>query len=90
MPIVIEVQPQAQFAQWIASKGGKMPGAKPLPTARPGNTDVPAIVPASAARPAPAPDADGNAPPAPAVAGAAKANPAPAPRNANVANRVNQ
>ena len=27
MPIVVEVVPPAQFAQWIASKGGTMPGA---------------------------------------------------------------
>jgi cytochrome c oxidase subunit 2 len=29
MPIGIEVRPQAEFAQWIASKGGHMPGATP-------------------------------------------------------------
>jgi cytochrome c oxidase subunit 2 len=29
MPIVVEVVPPAQFAAWIASKGGTMPGAKP-------------------------------------------------------------
>lgn len=29
MPIAIEAVPQAQFALWIASKGGTMPGAKP-------------------------------------------------------------
>ena len=52
MPIAVEAVAPAQFAQWVASKGGKMPGTKPLPTARPGNTDVPALVPA-AARPAP-------------------------------------
>lgn len=32
MPIAVEVLPPAQFAAWIASKGGTMPGAgKPLP-----------------------------------------------------------
>ncbi len=29
MPIAIEVRPQAEFAQWVASKGGHMPGAAP-------------------------------------------------------------
>ena len=29
MPIGIEVVPQARFAQWIAEKGGTMPGSKP-------------------------------------------------------------
>lgn len=28
MPIAVEVVPQAQFAAWVASKGGHMPGAK--------------------------------------------------------------
>jgi cytochrome c oxidase subunit 2 len=32
MPIAVEVLPPAQFAAWVASKGGTMPGtAKPLP-----------------------------------------------------------
>ena len=29
MPVNVEVVTPAQYAQWIASKGGKMPGAKP-------------------------------------------------------------
>ena len=29
MPVNVEVVSQAQYEQWIASKGGKMPGAKP-------------------------------------------------------------
>jgi cytochrome c oxidase subunit II len=29
MPIAIEVQPQAKFAEWVAAKGGHMPGAAP-------------------------------------------------------------
>ena len=29
MPIAIEVVPEAQFAAWVGSKGGKMPGATP-------------------------------------------------------------
>lgn len=31
MPIGVEVVPPAQFAAWIASKGGTMPGAMPAP-----------------------------------------------------------
>ncbi len=31
MPIAIEVVPPAQFAAWVASKGGTMPGATPAP-----------------------------------------------------------
>ena len=33
MPIAIEAVPEAQFAAWVASKGGTMPGAKPAPAA---------------------------------------------------------
>jgi cytochrome c oxidase subunit 2 len=40
MPIAIEVVPPAKYAEWIASKGGHMPGAKP------------AAAPAAAATPA--------------------------------------
>jgi cytochrome c oxidase subunit 2 len=29
MPIVVQVVPPAEFAQWVASKGGTMPGARP-------------------------------------------------------------
>ena len=42
MPIAIEVVPPAQFAAWVASKGGTMPGAAPAPTA---------VTPAAAANP---------------------------------------
>jgi cytochrome c oxidase subunit 2 len=45
MPIAIEVVPQARFAQWIAAKGGSMPGTKPAV--------VPAAAPAAAAAPQP-------------------------------------
>ncbi len=74
MPIAVEVVPPAQFAAWVASKGGHMPGAKP------------ALADASTAGPAgamttPAPAAAGTA-----NANAA----APAPQNPNVANRANQ
>jgi cytochrome c oxidase subunit 2 len=39
MPIAVEVVPPAQFAAWVAKKGGTMPGAKPaaLPAAE---TDI--------------------------------------------------
>jgi cytochrome c oxidase subunit 2 len=57
MPIAIEVAPQAQFAQWVAEKGGHMPGATPA-----------AAPPAAAANT----NAGGNATPAPAVAGTAQ------------------
>lgn len=33
MPIAIEVVTPARYAQWIASKGGTMPGARPAPVA---------------------------------------------------------
>jgi cytochrome c oxidase subunit 2 len=44
MPIAVEVVPPAQYAQWIASKGGHMPGAKPAA--------APAAGPAAAGPPA--------------------------------------
>ena len=43
MPIAVEVVPPAQFAAWVAAKGGTMPGAAPAPTA--------AAAPAAAAAP---------------------------------------
>ena len=63
MPIAIEVVPAAQFAQWVGSKGGHLPGA------------TPAAAPAAAAD---ADQCTGNATPAPTVTGTALANPAPA------------
>ena len=45
MPIAIEVVPPAQFAAWVAAKGGTMPGAAPAATA----AAVPAADPAAAA-----------------------------------------
>ncbi|MEA3008899.1 MAG: cytochrome c oxidase subunit [Sphingomonadales bacterium] len=48
MPIAVEVLPPAQFAAWVASKGGTMPGtAKPLP-------DSTAASPVTNPKPAPA------------------------------------
>jgi len=52
MPIAVEAVPPAQFAQWVAAKGGTMPGARPAPTAAPGHTGVGALVPAATAPPA--------------------------------------
>jgi cytochrome c oxidase subunit 2 len=74
MPIGVEVTSQAQFAQWVASKGGHMPGAKPAgtPAAAAGGTTTDAVTPA------------------PATSGTAVANPAPAPQDPNVSNRTNQ
>ncbi len=59
MPIAVEVVTPAQFAQWVASKGGTMPGAKP------------AAAP-NALAPAPASSSPAPAVPAPAVAGTAE------------------
>jgi cytochrome c oxidase subunit 2 len=49
MPIAVEVVPAAQFAQWIAFKGGTLKGAKPVTTAAaaipasPATTSQPAV-----------------------------------------------
>ena len=62
MPIAVEVVPEAQFAAWIASKGGTMPGA--TPAAAPDSTGASpvseAAVPA-AAQPQPATGVADNA-----------------------------
>ena len=62
MPIAVEVVPPAQFAAWVASKGGTMPGAAPAAT--PDSTGASpvseAAVPA-AAQPQPATGAADNA-----------------------------
>jgi cytochrome c oxidase subunit 2 len=54
MPIVIQVVPPAEFAQWVASKGGTMPGKKPAaaPDSTGSSPVSDAAVPA-AAQPAP-------------------------------------
>ncbi|HKX91005.1 MAG TPA: cytochrome c oxidase subunit II [Sphingomicrobium sp.] len=57
MPIAVEVVPPAQFAQWVAAKGGTMPGARPAPgTDTTGSSPVsaaatPAVAPAQAPQP---------------------------------------
>lgn len=60
MPIAVDVVPPAEFAAWVASKGGTMPGAAPAPTA--GETGgAPATVGAAEASEAvPAPTAVSN------------------------------
>ena len=67
MPIVIEVLPQAQFDQWLASKGGTPKGAKPATTA------AAAVAPAAATPAAPAPANDTAAVAQPAINQAATA-----------------
>ncbi|TVV71273.1 cytochrome c oxidase subunit II [Sphingomonas solaris] len=61
MPIAVDVVSREQFAAWVASKGGTMPGAAPV-----ANPD--ATTPASPATAGPAaPAAPGLAAPAPAI-----------------------
>jgi len=62
MPIAIEVVPEAQFAAWIASKGGTMPGATPaaVPDSTGASPVSEAVVPA-AAQPQPAAGTTDNA-----------------------------
>lgn len=69
MPIAIEVVPQAQFEQWVKSKGGTMPGAKPAAT-EPVGAAAPQA-PAAATAAAEAPAASNAATPANATAPAA-------------------
>jgi cytochrome c oxidase subunit 2 len=68
MPIAVEVVTPERFAQWVASKGGTMPGrpAAPAPDSTAATTVSPSNVPAAAA-PTPATGAPANA--APAAAG---------------------
>lgn len=69
MPIAVEVVTPQRFAQWIATKGGTMPGAQPAPA--PDSTGSTTVTPA-AVEAAPAPAGAGAAPSgsaAPAVAG---------------------
>ena len=51
MPIAVEVVPAAQFAQWVASKGGHMPGAtKAAAPAQPAGSATPAAAKPAAAQ----------------------------------------
>jgi cytochrome c oxidase subunit 2 len=70
MPIAVEVVTPQRFAQWVATKGGTMPGARPAPTAD--STAATTVTPTDVT-PAPAPTpTTGNptgAPPAAAGSG---------------------
>lgn len=55
MPIAVEVVPPAMFAQWVASKGGTMPGARPA--AAPDSTAATTVSPTNVVAAAPAPEA---------------------------------
>lgn len=80
MPIAVEVVPQAQFAAWVASKGGHMPGP-----------NVPAAPNSTAASPVSESNVAATVPPTPTTPAATNASsPAPAPNNPNVANRATQ
>ncbi len=57
MPIAVEAVAPAQFAQWIASKGGTMPGAKPAATAPVGQEIIPVGASATPSAPATTPSA---------------------------------
>jgi cytochrome c oxidase subunit 2 len=52
MPIAVEVVTPQRFAQWVATKGGTMPGARPAPTAD--STAATTVTPTSVT-PAPTP-----------------------------------
>jgi cytochrome c oxidase subunit 2 len=74
MPIGVEVVPQAQFAQWIASKGGTMPGTKPAAPDSTAATQVsPINVPPAVAQPQPPQPGDPTAIKQPATNQAATA-----------------
>jgi cytochrome c oxidase subunit II len=68
MPIAVEVVSPEQFAAWVASKGGTMPGPKPV--SNPAQVIEAIATPASAA---PAPAEAEPAPPTPSVANRATA-----------------
>jgi cytochrome c oxidase subunit 2 len=57
MPIAVEVTGPAQFAQWVASKGGHMPGAAP---ATPDSTAASPVSESNVAAAAPAASAPTN------------------------------
>jgi cytochrome c oxidase subunit 2 len=86
MPIAVEVVPPAQFAAWVASKGGHMAGAKAAGPDTTAASPLSTSAAPSTAAPASSGTAAGNTPAAP---GTATGNPAPAANNKNVANRTN-
>ncbi|HEY0044842.1 MAG TPA: cytochrome c oxidase subunit II [Allosphingosinicella sp.] len=74
MPIAVEVLPPAQFAAWVASKGGTMPGAV-RPTSPDATVNSPITNPGAAAAAAQAP---GQGPaPTGGASGATETTPAP-------------
>jgi cytochrome c oxidase subunit 2 len=79
MPLNIEAVAPAQYAQWVASKGGHMPGARPAPGP---NTTGSSPVSQAAVPAVAAPQGATGTPPKNAVP------PAPAPKNQDVANRA--
>jgi len=79
MPIAVEVVPPAQFAQWVAQKGGHMPSA-----------NVPAAPNSTAASQVSKSNVAAAAPATPTTPAADAAPAAPAPNNQNVANRATQ
>lgn len=62
MPIAVEVVSKENFARWVASKGGKMPGAEPVAAPAPAAPAAPVATPAAAE------GANETAPAAPAAA----------------------
>ena len=81
MPIAIEVVTPERFAQWVATKGGTMPGA--TPAAAPDSTAATQVSPAAVTAQAPAAGAAPAAAPPTAPAPAAPGNTTP-----GVANRA--
>ncbi len=61
MPIAVEIVSKENFAKWIASKGGKMPGSEPAAVAAPAAAPAPVAAPAPQPEPAPAAPAAGPA-----------------------------
>ena len=76
MPTAVEVTSAAQFAEWVAEKGGHMPGVKPAASGAAVSPESGSNVAAPAASTAPS---TANA-----------VSPTPAPNNQNVANRATQ
>lgn len=66
MPIAVEVVPADKFAQWVAAKGGTMPGSQPAATP----AAAPAAATPAAAAPAPAETPSNTATPAAALTAA--------------------
>jgi len=73
MPIAVEVLPPAQFAAWVASKGGKMPG--PGGVKAPDSTAASPVTNPPAAAPGGASDATGTSPAPPGVTAGTTAPP---------------